>query len=476
MSERALSSDPGQFVATRLQAGIAWITLALVLVSALALGANRPAAWVLLVLAVVLLFAGQLILDLMTSLDLPASRVAGPALLYLSALGWALLQIWPGLFPQWADPAWQLVPEALPRISSDPVAGAHSLMRLALYGMIFWIIVRAATHAKRAKAMLVTIAFFSTGLAAFGLFAALIGWNPVLGEDATGRVSATFVNRNSYATYAIFGLLANLGLYLSRIPTAPDDEVPASIWLRDFLEAFFSGGWVFAVGFFLCLAATLLTESRAGVAAAVVGLSVFALAKFRSRRVRNPWTAGSVLVFLVAAGAFLSSDVGTRLSSTGSDEARFEIYGALIDGIAERPWTGHGIGAFEDSFRRLVPPGQAAQDWDYAHSSYLENGYEFGVIGAAVFYGALLWTAVVILRGVLTRRRNRVFSCVALGCLAAAAFHALFDFSLQMPATASLFAVILALGWAQSFGHATGAWRLKPVRPAPSDHDDVVEI
>jgi hypothetical protein len=50
----------------------------------------------------------------------------------------------------------------------------------------------------------------------------------------------------------------------------------------------------------------------------------------------------------------------------------------------------------------------------------------------------------------LTRRRNRVFACAAFACLVGAGFHALFDFSLQMPATAALFAVLLALGWSQS--------------------------
>ncbi|MEE4188158.1 MAG: hypothetical protein V2I76_06890, partial [Roseobacter sp.] len=52
------------------------------------------------------------------------------------------------------------------------------------------------------------------------------------------------------------------------------------------------------------------------------------------------------------------------------------------------------------------------------------------------------------------RRKNRAFSCFALGCVGIAALHSVFDFSLQMPAVAALFAAALGLGYAQSFTNA----------------------
>jgi O-antigen ligase len=86
-----------------------------------------------------------------------------------------------------------------------------------------------------------------------------------------------------------------------------------------------------------------------------------------------------------------------------------------------------------------------------AHNSYLENAYEFGLPAAAVFYTALALIAARLVRGARTRRRDTDIAAFAIGCLAAGAFHAAFDFSLQMPAAAALFAAILGLGWAQSF-------------------------
>jgi O-antigen ligase len=150
---------------------------------------------------------------------------------------------------------------------------------------------------------------------------------------------------------------------------------------------------------------------------------------------------------------------------------RFAVYGLVVEAIADRPLAGFGIGSFEDSFRQYLTADQAAAEWDMAHNSYLENLFELGLIGAVLFYGALLWIAAVVTRGVLTRRRNRVFACCAFACLVGAGFHAIFDFSLQMPATAALFAAILAIGWSQSFpsGEAAGGLTRAPApRARPS--------
>jgi hypothetical protein len=68
------------------------------------------------------------------------------------------------------------------------------------------------------------------------------------------------------------------------------------------------------------------------------------------------------------------------------------------------------------------------------------------------FYLALAWILAVLIRGAATRRRNRVFSSVAIGIFAGAAVHASADIGLQMPANAGLFVALLAIGWSQSFG------------------------
>jgi O-antigen ligase len=436
----------------RLQMGLGLLTLGVVLVSVLPFGGVLPVAWTLLALVVFALFLAQLAIDLV--LDPPgeaARRVVGPAMLYGVAVLWALVQIWPGALSHWADPAWSRVPEAAPRISADPVHGAHVLMRLTAYAMIFWIILRTAERPGRATVLIVGVAVFSTILAALGIYWAWIGRNPILGDLSSARVTATFVNRNSYATYALLGLVVNSALYIDRTSRVVPSAAGPGQRLRDFLEAFFRGSWVFALGAVLCLAAVLFTESRAGSISAVLALAALAVAHAVSRRSRNLWVMLSFAALVVFAGVFLATGVATRIAWTAPDEMRFEVYALLIQAIAERPLSGYGIGAFEDSFRAHLSANQAQLEWDLAHNSYLENLFELGVIGATALYAALLWIAVVVTRGVLKRRRNRVFPCAAFACLVGAGFHALSDFSLQMPATAALFAAILALGWSQSF-------------------------
>ena len=88
---------------------------------------------------------------------------------------------------------------------------------------------------------------------------------------------------------------------------------------------------------------------------------------------------------------------------------RFVIYPIIIEHLGDRLWLGHGFGAFHDTFRPLVPLEAASAEWDFAHSTYLENLWEMGLPAALAFYGALTWVSVVIFRGAVKRRRNRLY-------------------------------------------------------------------
>jgi O-antigen ligase len=381
-----------------------------------------------------------------------ASVDAGPPLPERAGLGIAS-DVWPALPSSWSHPFWALVPEADATVSATPVSGSHGVLRLATYAMIFWIAVQASMNAKRAWNFLAGFALFSTALALFGLYAALSGTNPILLDQASSNVSASFINRNSYALYAAMGLVTNLGLYLDLV--RPDDVPSGSRQsaLRTFLERFFSVAWIFLFGAVICLSALLLTASRAGVASGLVATVIlFVMLRRDSNSSKIVWLLAAVLL-----GAFLtvlSENVLTRALQQTSD-LRFVIYPIILEHMGDRLWLGHGFGAFQDTFRPHVPLEAAAAEWDYAHSSYLENVWEMGLPAALAFYAALVWVSLVIFRGAVARRRKRVFSVVALSCIVAGALHSLVDFSLQIPATTSLFAFILGVGWAHSFPRST---------------------
>ncbi len=428
-----------------LQGFIGLASLALVLLSALALGANRPVSWSLLSVFVTALFTLQLLISFINPVPLQIKRAAGPAVCVGIAILWATLQVTPGLPAALAHPVWEFVPDAPSFISADPGKGRHAVMRMCLYAMVFVMLLRAATQVERATKAMRLIAVFSTVLALFGLYAFATGTNLLLGDTASGAVvQAGFVNRNSYATYAVFGALANIACYLE-IADRRDDN------LRGRLERFFAGAWVFALGALICAGALSLTQSRAGAGAGLIGLLVFLLAWRSGRGGRDRVMLAVIGVTLVFIAATSATGLLKRLIATDATDGRFQIYPAVREAIMDRPLLGHGAGAFQDAFRSYVPPAGAVGEWDMAHSTWLELAFGLGLPVAGVFILAQVLIVIRLWRGARKRRENRVFACLALGCASAAGFHSIFDFSLQMPAIAALYAAILGIGFAQSF-------------------------
>jgi O-antigen ligase len=117
--------------------------------------------------------------------------------------------------------------------------------------------------------------------------------------------------------------------------------------------------------------------------------------------------------------------------------------------IKDRYWLGHGYGTYEPAFYayrderfRLVV--------DKAHNTYLEHAAELGVPTAVLLYAGALLLVYACARGVFQRRRDKIFALVATSASVLVAVHAVFDFSLQIPAVAVTYATILGVGCAQA--------------------------
>ncbi|MEM9975523.1 MAG: O-antigen ligase family protein [Pseudomonadota bacterium] len=428
------------------QALIGWSALAATLATALAFGGDTPLAWIALAVVAHALLGAQVALNLARGAPGAAHRAALPLVFFLLALVWGLIQTIAAP-ATWAHPLWALVPAGTPTISADPIAGQHYVLRLTTYAALFWIVLNAATNARRATAFLTVIALFSTLLAAYGLAASLTGINPVLGPLEDGNVKATFLNRNSYATYAIFGILANLGLYLQVMQTREPTRDRRRA-LRHVIERFFASGWIFAFGALLCLAALLIGGSRAGSAAGILAIAVLALCVRSSfGKSRALWIPVAVGIIVVLIG--LSGTVRGRIARAGADPREF-VYPEIIAGLGERPILGHGLGAFGDTFHARVPLEAAGFEWSRAHNAYLQNLWELGLPAAALFYAPLAWLGFALLRGAWVRRRERLYVSVALAAYVAGGLHALVDFSFQIPAVCALFAVLMGIGCAHA--------------------------
>ena len=232
------------------------------------------------------------------------ARLLAPAILYLSALAWGLLQTWPALPSSWSHPFWALVPGAEATVSATPVSGGHGVLRLASYAMIFWIAIQASMNAKRAQRFLGLFRAVVDGAGAFrALRRSFRQQTRSLLDQASSNVSASFINRNSYATLRSHGP----GHEPRPLPSTSCGPVKRRAGRA---AAPCAGSWnassrwrgSFSLGAILCLSALLLTASRAGVASGLAAAIILFVMMRRD-------SGSSTIVWLLAAvllGAFLT--------------------------------------------------------------------------------------------------------------------------------------------------------------------------
>jgi O-antigen ligase len=160
----------------------------------------------------------------------------------------------------------------------------------------------------------------------------------------------------------------------------------------------------------------------------------------------------SAAVVVVSIAFYMTSEVLLdRLDRTQiGNEERLIVYEQVQQGIGENPVLGFGYGTFADSFR-LYDRVESPVHYDRAHNTWLENLFELGVPAALALFAAIAGLALTCWRGV--RRRHRDWAIPALGVAASVlvGVHALFDFSLQIPAVAILYAAIMGVACAQSW-------------------------
>jgi O-antigen ligase len=386
-----------------------------------------------------------------------------PAGLFAAVVVWIWLQIatWPAAM---AHPIWAMASDALDR----PLAGSISvnrdltmlaLVRLLTAASVFWVALQLCRDARRAVALIKSVAAIACLYAVWGLidFALKAGRLPWLeGPSASGYLSSTFINRNSFATYAGVGLVAICGLIVRlyrREGTIV--EGPARVRIASFIEITGQRGAALLGGAFLILVALLLTGSRGGIIATGLGLLVLAAVSFRPRRERSAEQFAMITIGMLLVGAaFLTfGDLFVATLSTRglADTDRLAVYLITLRSIVDAPVLGFGYGTFADVFPMYRDHSISAQGvWEQAHNTYLEVFQGLGLM-----FGSMLLASVVVLvghciQGATARLEGATVPRVAAGVAVLVGVHALVDFSLQIQAVALTFIAVLGAGVAQS--------------------------
>lgn len=439
-----------------------WGVLLAVTLAPLPFASYRPWAWSVLGVWIGVLLVANAASSLTRAQPLWTSRALLVCALFFSAsVAFIAMQASCWTPAAWHHPVWQLVENlpdkaGCPTVSIDAEATWAALGRLLTYGGAFWLAAQIAGSSSDARRLVAILSLAIACYALYGLAMHFSGLNLVLWyrkwayvDDVTG----TFVNRNSFASFAGMGAVCCLGLVVHRLLDRHAATRGRGGLVHNVLDQL-SRDHLYVAGFVVCATAVVLTASRAGVASTLLGLitlmvtaGVHHRTTWRSRMVGTAMVAAVVTLAVAAGGGQLMK----RMEAVSEDAAaRSVVIGTTVEAAMERPWLGVGYGTFEDAWTLYRPPG--INRWfRQAHSTYAENLLEIGIGASAAIAVAVAIVLLTCVRGLVQRRRNGVFPSIAIAASIVPIAHSAVDFSLQMPAINLAVAVLLGIGMRQAY-------------------------
>jgi len=438
------------------------LLLLLVILAPLPLGSNREWSWSLCAFIVAAITLGWVLQSLIQPQKVSVSLRPPVVVMFLAVCSWAWVQTVDWVPAGWKHPLWDMAGEALGQnpagsISLSADDSFTALMRLLSYGLVFFLAFQFGRDRDKALATFRWVSFAGFAYAIYGL---TIFWGDFgtlfwfADEGFKGDVRGTFVNRNSFATYAGLALLCAIAVFNQQVTrrTVMPYILPAG--REDRIVQFILQVWKPLTGILLMTTALILTHSRGGFFSTLAGGLVLLFLLNKRQQTQSAKSkaalAGAVLVSVMAF--VLTSEVLLQRIDrmTADAKGRIEVYAMTADAIDDNPMLGFGYGTFTDSFR-LYRDDRLKAHYDKTHNTYLENIFELGWPVAAILFLCITWLMVVCWSGALNRRRDWVYPATGVAATVLVGVHSFFDFSLQMPGIAITYACILGVASAQSY-------------------------
>jgi O-antigen ligase len=387
------------------------------------------------------------------------------AILCPAVLLWMFVQTIPFIPSDLKHPVWQMAADALHHtvpgvISVNPWRTETELLKLSAETAVFVIVFSLSSRAKTAKLLLNAIILTSAMYAIYALVLAILGMTQaslIFGIPGDSRfLSGPFMLHNSFATYVGLGLVASIVSLIDAGKPSLSTATRRYLLLNLIQFIFGRGAWRMLASLIL-FSSLIASASRGGFVSTMIALMALAgLALWRSVRARTGnWILLTLMVatvslaLILAANADLLSDRLAQLSDGSELAARSIFWAAAMRMIEVFPWTGLGLGTFEDSYpmfaQKMLP-----FVIDKAHCDYLEFAAGVGLPAALCWWVGVIWLALLNLQGCIRRRRGAFFCFAGFGAAILVAAHSTVDFSLQLPAVALVFSVLLGVGGGQS--------------------------
>ncbi|WP_155920688.1 O-antigen ligase family protein [Methylobacter luteus] len=444
--------------------------LAVVFLSPLPYGANRPWSWSLCSLSVALLGMAWAVQFFVRKRQTPffqhLSSIGDVAVLFCVVLCWAWIQTTGLAAAEWLHPLWQTQNELLDfssgAISLNPADTTTSIMRLLSYALVFWLALCFGQDRHKARSAFYGLMVAGFIYSVYGLIIQLGDFKVVLWHERpyADSVSSTFINRNHFATFAGLTLLCSLALLSERMEILAEYNLSGNLGRQRFIENLITSAWFPLLAFFTISSALILSHSRGGFLSFSLALLVFLILFYVNPRTRNKNTL-VILGSLTALGAvifFVSSDGLLDRFGRLDEESRIRttVYGLTWNAIASNPWTGFGLGSYEEAFHLYQTMEIAGIEavpliHDYAHNTYLETIFELGFPAALALFYCFLKIMWLCFKGFLLRKRDMIYPAIGVAATVLIGVHALVDFSMQIPAVPYVYALLMGLACAQSF-------------------------
>lgn len=388
--------------------------------------------------------------------------------IFAGLVGWILFQISPWAPASWQNAFWQLAGDLLGqmpgvgavegRISVTPDQGIIGLVRLLTCAAGFYLALQLCRDRVRAEMFPLAMVLIATSYALYGIVQFLFLPTTLLWMDKPAyldSVTSTFINRNSYATYAGIGLVIALGVLIDAYRRAgAGRDAPFVHRMAAIVETTSRRGLVLMVAVAIIAIALFWTSSRAGIVSSLIGVLTLLLLIMTLIRRRLVLVAIVLVALagLVAALVVYGDNFAERLAEEGGSDVRFAVTSRTFEAALDVMWTGFGYGSFDRMFAVYRNTDTMVRlHWDKAHNTYVEMLFDLGFPAAIAFAAMVFGLLVTVFVNVLGRDSRPMLSLVALAASVVVFAHATLDFSLQIQAVAITYWALLGAGLAQSW-------------------------
>lgn len=304
--------------------------------------------------------------------------------------------------------------------------------------------------------------------AVYGISARLMGdsfglWRPTDGNLAGG----TFVNKNHFAANLSLsiGLSIGLCLYFLRVFDSFSSRGNLrGLFLRISNLVLTPIGFTFGA-LLVLTSGMLLSQSRGALVALCLTVMAFLAVGMMLHGRKSG--AGRIVpyIFLISLFASFWLGIGNVFSTFAdvltADTSRWTHWKQTWTMFSQHWFAGVGNGAYQYVFTQFKGGDYTHYLIDYAHNDHLQIFAEQGLVGATLWYAALLLCCFRLLCAYRTQVGSQRYQCVLLGCLislGAFFLHGLVDFNFHIPANALWFYTILGLGISLSHRIERSEW------------------